>query len=283
VLAAVVLVAAAAGVAGWWYAAAQWVHTPTLTHLSAAQAKHRLAVRDLHLSAHDRHSDTVHKGNVIDQKPAPGSEIRKGHDVTAYVSTGPRMVTVPDIGSQPRKKAVAALKKADLHLKATKRSYSNSVDAGHAIRTQPAAGSSVRHDSDVRLVVSKGPTPVEIPSVVGKSTDEARTLLSAAHFDVHVADSVYSDKYAAGTVAGQSPYGKKAQPGTAVTITPSKGPHLYPVPDLKGKPVKAAVHALKNAGFKATVTNFFGSGRVVSQSPGGGTQERKGTTVKLLE
>ncbi len=283
VLAVLVLVAAGAGVAGWWYAAGQWVSVPRITHLTAAQAKHRLDLRDLDFAAKDRHSDTVRKGLVITQDPNPAADIRRGRAVTAFVSTGPRMVTVPDVSGQRLKAARATLSEADLHVAAqVHNKYSDSIDDGAVIRTKPADGSTVRHDSDVTVIVSKGRTPVAVPSVVGKSVDDARTLLSTAGFTVGVADAIYSDKHAKGTVAGQSPYNTKAQPGTKVTITPSKGPHLYPVPDVTSEPVKKAVAELKAAGFHPTVTDFFGSSTVTGQRPAAGFKARKGITVRLL-
>jgi serine/threonine-protein kinase len=277
-----ILVAAGAGVAGWWYAAGQWVHAPKLTHLTAAQAKHKLAARGLHFASKDRHSDTVGTGHVIGQQPKPGGNIRRGHAVTAYISTGPRMVTVPDIGAQPLASAKKTLRKAELTVSTVHEKYSDSVDDGNVIRTQPAAGSSVKHDSNVVVYVSKGKTPITVPSVVGKSTDEARTLLSTAGFQVSVADAVYSNSYDKGVIASQSPSDTRAQPGTTVTITPSKGPHLYAVPDVTGMPIKKAVAKLKAAGFPATVTNFFGSDKVTGQRPTAGFMTRKGTTVRLL-
>jgi len=54
------------------------------------------------------------------------------------------------------------------------------------------------------------------------------------------------------------------------------------VPDVKGKKISAAQRELKAAGFQVVVLNLFFGDRVINQSPGGGQQAPKGSTVRIL-
>jgi serine/threonine-protein kinase len=282
-LALAVILAALAGITGWWYAAGRWVRVPNLSGLSRTAAQQQLRGLDLAVAVRGRHSDTVAKGHVVGQRPGAGADLRHGRSVTAFVSTGPRMVTVPDVRGQPAAVARASLRKSALHVADVKKSYDDKVKRQRVIRTRPVAGHSLRHDSPVVVYLSKGAKPVAVPSAVGKSVREARSLLSTAGFKPKVAAAVYSNLYLVGAVVEQSPADTKAQPGATVTITPSKGPRLFAVPDVRGHSAKAAVRELKQEGFPATVIDFFGAGTVARERPSAGTSVRKGTTIRLLD
>jgi serine/threonine-protein kinase len=130
--------------------------------------------------------------------------------------------------------------------------------------------------------VSKGPPPVTVPSVTGKPVDQATSILHALGLNV-TTTLAYSDKVAKDTVMSTSPpSGATLHKGDNVNLVVSRGPHLYPVPDVRGMKVDAAVAALKAAGFDATVSQFPGGpNRVLSQSPGPGSMQKRGTVVHL--
>src|SRR5207253_10249152 len=56
------------------------------------------------------------------------------------------------------------------------------------ISQSPTAGASVAQASRVRLQVSKGPTPVAVPNVIGSSFDTANSTLLAKGFAVSRTD-----------------------------------------------------------------------------------------------
>ena len=76
--------------------------------------------------------------------------------------------------------------------------------AGIAIAQEPAAGTHVADGSTVRVVLSKGPPPVVVPSVVGKPSAFAERLLASAglHYGVtFVAGAGIQAECGDGTVA----------------------------------------------------------------------------------
>ena len=98
-------------------------------------------------------------------------------------------------------------------------------------------------DSKVKLVVSRGHGPVQVPDVRGLSFADAKTALEAQHFTVGAPVSDFDNTGAVpkDKVIGTDPGANSRAPyGSAITVHVSKGPDLVPVPDLKGKTLTQA-------------------------------------------
>ncbi|GAT73910.1 Membrane carboxypeptidase [Microbacterium sp. HM58-2] len=120
-----------------------------------------------------------------------------------------------------------------------------------------------------------------VPDVVGKSIEEATSILEGAGFSVTVGAPVDSDR-PANTVAAQDPSGQAAG-GATVTISPSNGQGTS-VPDVTGQSKADAQNALFGAGF--TAIDFNGScnppdAKVKSTNPAAGTATNKSTEIKV--
>jgi serine/threonine-protein kinase len=75
--------------------------------------------------------------------------------------------------------AEAAL--AGVQLRAAKvDEFSDDVEAGVVIRTEPAEGQQAERDSEVTVVVSKGPDIVQVPNVRGMDLDQAVAAIEGA-------------------------------------------------------------------------------------------------------
>lgn len=275
----VLLLGVAAAGAGWWLGAGRYTTTPSFYRLtqSAAQAKAKAAGFAVTVgpAAYD---DTVPAGSVVRQDPAAGARILRGGTVTLILSKGPQQVTVPDLAGQPQADAETALAKLTLTPQSTT-AYSDTVPAGQVVSTSPAAGTAVRRYSVVTLVVSRGPPPVTVPRVVGQPLDQATAALKKAGLGWTVTEA-YDDTAPKGQVTAQDPAGGQLPKGQKVKLVVSKGPPLVAVPDVTGMTRPEAEAALRAAGFQPRV--FGGSGRVIQQSPAGGGQAPKGSTVTLL-
>ena len=95
---------------------------------------------------------------------------------------------------------------------------------------------------------------------------------------------MFSDTVPKDTViSSDPPGGATAHKGDVVNLVVSKGQQLYPVPDVVGMTVSDAVALLQSQGFKADVHDFPGGpNRVLNQSPGGGSKQKRGKTVQLF-
>lgn len=85
-------------------------------------------------------------------------------------------------------------------------------------------GETVNKGSTVKLVVSKGSAivNVEVPSLVGKTEQEARNLLTEAGLKVNVANDEDESKNDGVVLRQSKDAGTEVQEGTTITITVNK-------------------------------------------------------------
>lgn len=167
------------------------------------------------------HDEKVPAGSVISAGPAPGQEapaadgtVPKGTTLALVVSDGPAPRTVPDgLTGVPVADAKARLAGEQLGADVSE-DYSPTVPVGVVISTGTAPGASVARGSTVGLVVSKGPAPVPVPDVVGRSGTAAAAALQAAGFGV----SGIEGSPSSAVLATDPPAGEAHPPGTAVRI-----------------------------------------------------------------
>ncbi len=237
----------------WWLQVGRWTTTPDLTSMELAQAKSKAHQYGFDVEvAEARYSNKVSKGNVVTTKPRPGEKIVNGGTVTLIPSKGPKMVAVPDVSGSPVAQAKDRLRQVGLKPGDTAQGYSSTVPKGSVISTKPGAGSEIRIDSTVDLVVSQG---IKIPDVHGLAKEKALRKLSELGFEPVVLGEEHSEQ-PKGTVIAQTPSSGGAAAGTAIKLTLSKGPKPIPIPKVKGKTVKEAKKILEGAGFKVKVQTF---------------------------
>lgn len=132
------------------------------------------------------YSPTVESGRVISSDPKAGQSINHSSAVALVVSKGRRPATVPDVRGMTVADATAALRKAGLVVGTTTEDYSDSVESGKVISSNPAAGASGFYGDSVSIVVSKGSEMVTVPDVSSMKQDEAVAALEAAGLVVKI-------------------------------------------------------------------------------------------------
>ncbi len=275
------------GGGGYWYATAgpgASVVVPDVAGESRDVAATTLEDRDLDLTEQEAFDESVPSGEAIQSNPPSGSEASKGSDVTVVFSKGPERYDVPDLAGETTKAAERALEERNLTLEETTERWHESVDKGQVISSSPAAGTEVKRDHKVSVVVSKGPEPIDVPSVTGESLDDATSSLEDAGLKASRGDDAYSTSVPKGSVISQSPADGTLTRGEAVTLTVSKGPEMVSVPKVEGLSRSAATSKLEAAGFKVSVQTFVGGplDEVRASRPGGGSSAPKGSTVTIL-
>jgi eukaryotic-like serine/threonine-protein kinase len=126
-------------------------------------------------------SDRYPKGVVIMQRPDAGEQVRQGRQVSFVISDGIVARLMPDLRYQSRREVQLDLSRA--HLQLGKISYvrSDVVPEDHVISQNPAPLVSVHEGDVVNLVMSRGgKANIVVPSFVGLTVDQARTLASNA-------------------------------------------------------------------------------------------------------
>ncbi|MFJ2413921.1 Stk1 family PASTA domain-containing Ser/Thr kinase [Streptomyces brevispora] len=286
IVAAVVAVLLVLGIGGgvWYINSGQFTRVPALLGQSEKTAKGRLSDADLELKGIERaYSDTVDRGKVVRSDPKSGARIRGNGSVTLVVSRGPEIVKVPDVEGIELADAKRELTKVGLAPGMTTKEFSEDVEAGDVIRTDPEAGAERHADAAVALVVSKG-SPVDVPDVIGLSIEDATDALDEEGLKAKVLPDRVNSPEVPGDIAHQSPAeGQEAAEGDTITLTVSKGPQMIDVPDVTGKNVDDARSELEDAGFEVKVDRPFlsFSDTVARQSVDGGDRAPEGSTITI--
>jgi eukaryotic-like serine/threonine-protein kinase len=229
-------------------------------------------------------NDSVAQGFVFGQSPDPGTRVNKGNQVTITVSSGKPKADVPLIVGRTEADAVSALTSAKLSFKSLQ--VPSDQPAGQVLAQDPKPGVRVDQGTIVHFTVSKGPTPVNVPSVVSLNVDTANATLQGAGFKVGT--QTIDSSQPKDTVVRQDPQGgTSAAKGTTVTIFVSKGPPTSAIPDVTSQDITSAGQTLHAAGFNVHVTRQDTADPaqeniVLSQDPPGQTQAKTGTVVTLV-
>ncbi|WP_104524212.1 Stk1 family PASTA domain-containing Ser/Thr kinase [Blastococcus atacamensis] len=283
-IAVVLLLAVTAGAIGWWFGEGRWTSTPELVGTEQAAALDLLREAGLDPDCCEEvWSEDVPAGTVLSTEPAAGAEAIRGTDVRLVVSKGKERYTVsPDLVGLPVEQVETELE--DLPVQVTRgEDYDDEVPAGHVIRFDPAAGTELKRDQVVTVVVSQGRAPVAVPDVTGQSPEQATTNLESLGFTVERVGDGRSDAVDTGEVMAIDP-APAAGPvpfGSTVRIQVSAGLPLVAVPDVVGKSGDEAAQILQAAGLQVEATRFFGNS-VLRQTPAAGEQVERGTSVTIL-
>ena len=235
-----------------------------------------------------RRFDNAPKDSVIDQHPAPGSQVRRSSVITLVVSNGPKPVAMPSFVGMNVDDAQALAQKLGITIDLSQRAPVAGVAPDTVASQDIAAGQRVDRTAVVHALVSTGDpnttqtAQVAVPSVQGSPYKLAIRALTGDGFRVAVQFTVQSA--ANGTIVAQSPDPQtQAMQGSTVSVTLSVPGE---VPDTEGMTIDQAHDALAAAGYSIgtmTYTSIEGAnGHVVRTEPEVGTNLAPGSSVTLI-
>jgi beta-lactam-binding protein with PASTA domain/tRNA A-37 threonylcarbamoyl transferase component Bud32 len=192
-------------------------------------------------------------------------------------------VAVPNVEGIERELAVQRIEQAGLEAEVQEEASSD-VEENFVISQSPDAGARIAQGETVTIVVSTGPSLVQVPRVVGLTFEEAVEVLEDAGLDPRRQD-VFADREE-GLVASQDPKaGEEVEEGTEVLIRVSQGTEQIAVPDVLDQTEASARQELEQAGFEVSVAEApdddTAEGLVSAQSPDPGIQADRGSTVEI--
>jgi serine/threonine-protein kinase len=281
----VLMLATLAALGGWYLTAGRFTGTPALSTLSRAEAEQVASRAGLGVRFTEEFSESVQSGLVIDTDPGAGSKIVKGGRIEATVSRGPERFPMPTVVGLSRPAAESAVQGANLSLGKVTEKYSETVRNGIVLSASKKPGSSLKRDTTVDLVISKGPAPIRIRNYVGQRSSGAERALRSNGFTV-VTKTAHTDKVAKDMVMKQDPASGRGSKGDTITLTESLGPVLVRVPNVRSMGIRAAEKVLADAGFKTRMrpvpVNYLGLGFVVYTNPRARSEAPKGSTITLF-
>lgn len=165
-----------------------------------------------------RYDDKIPKNIILSQSKTKGEKIKLGSEniITFEVSNGPEPIKIPNLQNVDYRQA--EIKLLDLGLEPiVEEEFSNDINEGLVIRTEPEHNSEVTKSTKVKIYKSKGKEimTIEVPNVVGKTKAAATKLLTDAGLILgtiepsdltDIKDSIISQDPAAGSkVAEKTP------------------------------------------------------------------------------
>jgi eukaryotic-like serine/threonine-protein kinase len=192
----------------------QPVRVPQLVGAKVEAARAQLAKLGLKLNIDQQTpSDLIPSGTIISQAQSGGSSVDPGSTIGITLSTGPVLVSVPDVSTQPPSTAIATLQAAGFAVRI--QYIVDATNAGGNVSGQdPAANATAPRRSTVTIDVA---VPGTVPDVTNMSLDDAKSAIVASGYTVgNVAVTTDGPD---GKVARTEPEANAAlRPGEAVSI-----------------------------------------------------------------
>lgn len=236
-------------------------------------------------------SDEIAAGEIIDQDPAAHTNVEEGTTVRFIISNGPQTSEMKDLVNRTKEKVEAYLADmADMHLSVIyEEEYSEEIEAGKVIRTDPEADEVLTVGQEVTVVLSKGPLTAVMDDLTGQPRASAELHLKNLkdmNLDVRVMEENSEDVKAGQVIRTDPEKGKTIQAGQTVTIYVSKGSAVVmtTVPQVEGLDITKAVTMLTNKKLEydyEMVDSDRPKDEVLTQSEPKGTQVPEGTVIKL--
>ena len=174
-------------------------------------------------------SADVEAGLVISQDPkyAENYKVLENSTVKVTISKGIEMTTVPKVVGLTKEEAENAILAAGLKVEFGEE-ISEKIEENYIIRQDPAENKEVPKNTVVGIVVSlgRGIEEVDVPSVIGKSEEEAKKAIEEAKLKVAVKYEENMTKSNGIVLKQDKEGGSKADEGATITITVNKLPEI---------------------------------------------------------
>jgi serine/threonine-protein kinase len=191
---------------------------PNVVGLTEEQARRELA--GLTITIQRAPDPRIPRDRVASQLPLATIRVSDGSAVTLTISDGPGDAIVPTgLLGKPLEEVRAALTAAGLRVSRTI-AIDSEQEPGIVLKITPEPGSTVEAGTGVVLEIASG--NISVPSLIGLTEIEARTILTQAGFMVRIVEA-YDANQVIGTVLAQAPSaGEIKLIGSSVTITINK-------------------------------------------------------------
>lgn len=197
----------------------------------------------------------------------------------------PDDVEIPDVSNMEYEEAMAELQ--NLNLKTDRElTYSEDVEEGIVIETDPEAGSTVKEEDNVTIIVSQGKEKIAFDDYAGDDFNQTKRILEGKGYNNVSGDKVFSNR-PTGEILSQTPdSGTEVVPAEIeVAFKYSKGAEPIAVRNLQGMTKQDAIDNLREQGLSANIieenSENAAEGEVIRQDPEPYTEMEKGAKVDV--
>lgn len=174
----------------------------------------------------EKYNASFPDGYVVEQKPKPGTRVKRGREIKVFISKGTEAGVVPNIVGEMVSDAQPALQSLGLEVGTITKIHSEDYpQEGVIIAHTPPPKAKVQKGAKINLLVSLGRPVVTytMPDISGMYMDEAIELIKQRGLKVGLIEKEISpDVNEPGIILDQTPQpGERIKPGTVVNIVVS--------------------------------------------------------------
>ncbi len=241
------------------------IEIPDLTGSEQAQALEDLQSLGFKVGIENAADSSVPVGSVIRTQPPSNTIINPDSLVTIIVSVGPEAFPIPYVLDIETERAIYVVEESGFILGQLLEVNDNNIPRGFVISQNPVAGTKMSPGSSVDLVISKGPSLIEISDLSRKSPEDAIQILETLGFKYEIIEE-YSEDIEIGLVSGTLPEaGEIVTPDQLIQVVVSLGIRIE-MPEVEGLSYEDAIKVLEELNLVATVVGDT-SGKVRKQIP----------------
>ena len=241
------------------------VEIPDLTGSEQAQALNDLQSLGFIVGIENAADSSVPAGFVITTQPPADTITNPDTLVTIIVSVGPEAFPIPYVVDLEVARGVYVIKESGFQVGQQLEINDDNIPRGFIISQNPIAGTKMSPDSTVDLVISAGPSLIEISDLSRKSIVDAIQILETLGFEYEFIEE-YSEDVSVGLVSHTIPRaGELVTIDQVIQVIVSIGLKVE-VPNLIGFTYQEASNILQEIGLLPSASGDTG-GRVSEQNP----------------
>lgn len=241
------------------------VEIPDLTGSEQAQALEDLQSLGFKVGIENSAHPNVPSGAVIRTQPTANTVTNPDTLVTIIVSVGPEAFPIPYIVDLETERAIYVIEESGFNVGQQLEVNDDNIPRGFIISQNPIAGTKMSPGSNVDLVISAGPSLIEISDLSRKSPEDAIQILETLGFEYELVEE-YSENVDVGLVSNTVPgVGEIVTPDQIIQVIVSLGLKIE-VPNVIGYTYSEATNILQQVGLLPSASGDTG-GRVNDQSP----------------
>ena len=241
------------------------IEIPDLTGSEQARALEDLQNLGFKVGIENSADPSVPAGSVIRTQPQSNSVVNPDSLVTIIVSVGPEAFPIPYVLDIESERAIYVIEESGFALGQLLEVNDDNIPRGFVISQNPVAGTKMSPESTVDLVVSKGPSLIEISDLSRKSPEDAIQILETLGFQYELIEE-FSEDVEIGLVSGTLPEaGEIVTPDQLIQVIVSLGIKIQ-IPEVEGLNYEDAIQILEELNLVVTV-NGDTNGLVRKQMP----------------
>ena len=229
------------------------INVPDLTGSSQTEALNDLQSLGFKVGIENSAHPDVPSGAVIRTQPPANTSTNPDTLVTIIVSVGPEAYPIPYVVDLETDRAVYVIEESGFTIGQKIEVSDDNVPIGFIISQNPMAGKKMGPGSSVDLVISSGPSLIELGDLSKKSLEDATQILETLGLEFETIEE-FSEDTEEGLISGTLPEaGEIITPDELITLIVSLGIKIE-VPEVEGLNYQAAIDALEEAGLVAIIS-----------------------------